>query len=205
MMKKIPVYLFLGFLESGKTTLIQKTLANERFGNGANILLPVCEEGLEKCDLSKLKQNNITLHVMEESSLLKLSDECGADRVVIEYNGMRHLNDLLMNKPESRLIFQTVFAAEASTIAMYLQSCRSLVVDKVNICGLAIYDRCHRQDKGAVLINENAVRPSVPHSIFMLLSILSQAYRMYCVRLTSLLTTQIPTAQAQRMPSKPTI
>lgn len=211
MMKKIPVYLFLGFLESGKTTLIQKTLANERFGNGENILLLVCEEGLEEYDLSKLKQNNITLHVMEESteleesSLLKLSDECGADRVVIEYNGMWHLNDLLMNKPESRLIFQTVFAADASTIAMYLQSCRSLVVDKVNICDLAIFDRCHRQDKGAVLINENAVRSSVPHSIFMLLSILSQAYRMYCVCRTSLLTTQIPTAQAQRMPSKPTI
>ena len=205
MMKKIPVYLFLGFLESGKTTLIQKTLANERFGNGENILLLVCEEGLEEYDLSKLKQNNITLHVIEESSLLKLSDECGADRVVIEYNGMRHLNDLLMNKPESRLIFRTVFAADASTIAMYLQSCRSLVVDKVNICDLAIFDRCHRQDKGAVLINENAVRSSVPHSIFMLLSILSQAYRMYCVCRTSLLTTQIPTAQAQRMPSKPTI
>lgn len=92
-MKKIPVYLFLGFLESGKTTLIQKTLANERFGNGENILLLVCEEGLEEYDLSKLKQNNITLHVIEESSLLKLSDECGADRVVIEYNGMWHLND----------------------------------------------------------------------------------------------------------------
>lgn len=106
-MKKIPVYLFLGFLESGKTTLIQKTLANKRFGNGENILLLVCEEGLEEYDLSKLKQNNITLHVMEESteleesSLLKLSDECGADRVVIEYNGMWHLNDLLMNKPEN--------------------------------------------------------------------------------------------------------
>lgn len=42
MMKKIPVYLFLGFLESGKTTLIQKTLTNERFGNGENILLLVC-------------------------------------------------------------------------------------------------------------------------------------------------------------------
>lgn len=70
-MKKIPVYLFLGFLESGKTTLIQKTLANERFGNGKNILLLVCEEDLEEYDLSKLKQNNITLHVMEETQNLK--------------------------------------------------------------------------------------------------------------------------------------
>lgn len=57
MMKKTPVYLFLGFLESGKTTLIQKTLTNERFGNGENILLLVCEEGLEEYDLSKLKQS----------------------------------------------------------------------------------------------------------------------------------------------------
>ena len=146
-MNKIPIYLFLGFLEGGKTTFIQKTLANDRFGNGENILLLVCEEGLEDYDFSQLKHNNVTLHVIEdktdldEQSLSRLSDECEADRIVIEYNGMWHLTDLLLNKPESWKVFQTVLVADASTIPMYVQSFRSLVVDKINVCDVAIFNR----------------------------------------------------------------
>ncbi len=146
-MNKVPVYLFLGFLEGGKTTFIQKTLENERFGNGENILLLVCEEGLEEYDFSELKHNNVTLHVIEdkteldEQSLLRLSNECEADRIVIEYNGMWHLTDLLLSKPENWLIFQTVFVADASTIPIYVQSFRSLVVDKVNVCDVVVFNR----------------------------------------------------------------
>ena len=146
-MNKVPVYLFLGFLEGGKTSFIQKTLANERFGNGENILLLVCEEGLEEYDFSELKHNNVTLHVIEDKteldvqSLLRLSDECEADRIVIEYNGMWHLTDLLLSKPENWLIFQTVFVADASTIPIYVQSFRSLVVDKVNVCDVVVFNR----------------------------------------------------------------
>lgn len=46
-MNKIPVYLFLGFIEGGKTSFIRKALANKRFGNAENILLLLCEEGIE--------------------------------------------------------------------------------------------------------------------------------------------------------------
>ena len=146
-MEKIPVYLFLGFLEGGKTAFIQKTLANERFGDGENILLLVCEEGLEEYDFSQLKHNNVTLHVIEdkteldEQSLLRMSDECEADKIVIEYNGMWHLTDLLLNKPESWKVFQTVLVADASTIPMYVNSFRSLVVDKVNVCDVVVFNR----------------------------------------------------------------
>ena len=43
-----PVYLFLGFLESGKTKFIQETLEDKRFCSGENTLLLVCEEGIEE-------------------------------------------------------------------------------------------------------------------------------------------------------------
>ena len=36
-----PVYLFLGFLESGKTKFIQETLEDERFDSGEKTLLLV--------------------------------------------------------------------------------------------------------------------------------------------------------------------
>ena len=44
----IPVYLFTGFLESGKTKFIQETLEDRRFNKGERTLLLVCEEGEEE-------------------------------------------------------------------------------------------------------------------------------------------------------------
>ena len=145
--KAIPVYLFLGFLEAGKTQFIQKTISDKRFGINENILLVVCEEGAEEYDLSQLGGKNITLHTFEDKSdldvqfLFKLSEECDADKILIEYNGMWHLTDLLLNKPENWKIFQTVFIADASTFQIYLQNFGSLVIDKVNVSDVVIFNR----------------------------------------------------------------
>ena len=46
----IPVYLFTGFLESGKTTLIKDTLLDPGFGQEEKTLLLVCEEGMVEYD-----------------------------------------------------------------------------------------------------------------------------------------------------------
>ena len=45
---EIPVYLFTGFLEAGKTRFIQETLEDERFNAGERTLLLLCEEGVEE-------------------------------------------------------------------------------------------------------------------------------------------------------------
>ena len=45
---EIPVYLFTGFLEAGKTKFIQETLENADFDTGENTLVIVCEEGIEE-------------------------------------------------------------------------------------------------------------------------------------------------------------
>ena len=42
--RDIPVYLFTGFLEAGKTKFIQETLEDRRFCNGERTLLLVCED-----------------------------------------------------------------------------------------------------------------------------------------------------------------
>ena len=41
----IPVYLFTGFLDSGKTTFLQTTLEDTRFNSGERTLVLLCEEG----------------------------------------------------------------------------------------------------------------------------------------------------------------
>ena len=48
MAEDVSVYLFLGFLDSGKTKFIQETLEDERMEDGGKTLLLVCEEGDEE-------------------------------------------------------------------------------------------------------------------------------------------------------------
>ena len=44
-MTAVPMYVFTGFLESGKTRFIQQTLEDPRFNSGERTLLLVLEEG----------------------------------------------------------------------------------------------------------------------------------------------------------------
>ena len=50
MARQIPVYLFVGQLESGKTKFIQETMEDPQFDSGDKTLLLVCEEGEEEYD-----------------------------------------------------------------------------------------------------------------------------------------------------------
>ena len=47
---KLPVYLFTGFLEGGKTTIIQESLNDQNFNSGEKTLILLCEEGIEELD-----------------------------------------------------------------------------------------------------------------------------------------------------------
>ena len=44
-MQEIPVYLFTGFMDSGKTTLVKDTLFNQGFVDEGKTLLICCEDG----------------------------------------------------------------------------------------------------------------------------------------------------------------
>lgn len=57
----VPVYLFTGFLESGKTSLIKDTLLDEGFNTGEKTLLFVCEEGVESYDEEFQKRQTLQL------------------------------------------------------------------------------------------------------------------------------------------------
>ena len=52
---EIPVYLFLGFLESGKTRFVQESFEDPRFDTGERTLVLQCEEGIEELDFSKFQ------------------------------------------------------------------------------------------------------------------------------------------------------
>ena len=43
--REIPVYLFTGFMDSGKTSLIQETLFENEFAEGGKGIIIMCEDG----------------------------------------------------------------------------------------------------------------------------------------------------------------
>lgn len=147
----IPVYLFLGFLEAGKTKFIQEAMEDKRFSTGEPTLLLICEEGIEEYDIAKIPQDNIYVHVVEEESELTeaylqgLIDKYNVVRVMIEYNGMWQINTLFENMPENWGVYQAVMIADATTFMQYNANMRGLVVDKLNLCELVYFNRFTRE------------------------------------------------------------
>ena len=59
MAEEIPVYLFTGFMDSGKTSLIKDTIFENDFANGSKGLIIMCEDGDVEYDMDKLKADYI--------------------------------------------------------------------------------------------------------------------------------------------------
>ena len=95
----IPVYVFTGFLDAGKTKFIQETLEDPRFNAGERTLLLVFEEGEEEYDLSAFPKKNVYLEVLDQDAvtprqLAAMQKKYRAERVVAELNGMKLVGDL---------------------------------------------------------------------------------------------------------------
>ena len=143
----IPVYLFTGFLEGGKTKFIQETLEDKRFCNGERTLLLVCEEGEEEYAPDQFADKNVFIREVETPEELNAGKLAGwlheteADRVVIEYNGMWLLDVLYGAMPEGWMVYQEFMFADAGTFITYNANMRQLVYDKLKSCELVVFNR----------------------------------------------------------------
>lgn len=145
--KDVPVYLFTGFLEAGKTKFIQETLEDRRFCNGERTLLLVCEEGEEEYAPDQFADKSVFIRVVESQdqltgeNLSRWLRETRAERVVIEYNGMWMLDLLYSAMPEGWMVYQEFMFADATTFLSYNSNMRQLVYDKLKSCELVVFNR----------------------------------------------------------------
>ena len=142
--KEIPVYLFLGFLESGKTKFIQETMEDERFDSGEKTLLLVCEEGEEEYDPSRFSVKKYAVEAIEELSPEALSSaqrKHDPDRILVEFNGMQELNALFEAMPDGWMINQVMTFFDSSTFLAYNRNMRQLVFDKIQYADLVVFNR----------------------------------------------------------------
>ena len=151
MASKIPVYLFTGFLEGGKTHMIQESMEDQKFNSGEKTLILQCEEGVDELDLSRFYGKNVYLETIEDESLLtceKLTELAKAhriDRVITEYNGMWMLQTLYENLPANWAIYQEMMFADANTFLSYNANMRQLMVDKLLNCEMVVLNRTPEQ------------------------------------------------------------
>lgn len=144
---EIPVYIFTGFLEAGKTKFIQETLEDERFNSGERTLLLLCEEGIEEFEPSHFTGKNVFIESIENEAdlsrklILSLFKKHKPERVIIEFNGMWQLDSLYSNLPKSCSVVQEMLFADAATFFNYNNNMRSLVVDKLKSCEVVIFNR----------------------------------------------------------------
>ena len=144
---QIPVYLFTGFLEAGKTRFIQETLEDKRFNKGEPTLLLVCEEGVEEYEPEEFSGHRVKLKAVEDESdltpenLTQWLAQAQAERVLVEYNGMWMLDSLYGALPEGWLVAQEFMFADANTFLNYNANMRQLTSDKLKSAELVVFNR----------------------------------------------------------------
>ena len=148
---EIPVYLFTGFLESGKTTFLQDALEGPDFNMGERTLFLLCEEGEVEYDESRFFGKNVFFEVIEneedltEELLEELQKKHRVERVIVEYNGMWMLDTFYRNMPLEWLTYQEMMFADARTFLSYNENMRQLVYDKLKSAEMVVFNRCTRE------------------------------------------------------------
>ena len=147
---EIPVYLMTGFLESGKTSFLQETLNDKKFfENKKDItLVLICEEGEVELDPSCFAGDGVYAEIIDSprkinpDKLSALQKKYKATRVLVEYNGMWLVKDLISALPEGWFVLQEMTFADASTYEVYNANMRNLTVDKLTNADLIVFNRC---------------------------------------------------------------
>ncbi len=144
---EVPVYLFTGFLEAGKTKALRETLEDERFSDGEKTLVLLLEEGIEEIDTANIPNGGAVIEVIDDEcdftkeKLTSLNKKHRPERVMIEVNGMWQLDTVYSNLPKGWFVYQEILFAECASFENYNANMRSLVVDKLQSCEMIVFNR----------------------------------------------------------------
>lgn len=148
MQESIAVYLFTGFMDSGKTSLIKETLIENGFGVGNNNLIICCEDGDVEFDVDELKKMNTELVMCEEKEdfntdfINKCIKNYKPDNIFIEYNGTWEVacfNEGIL--PESCELVQTLTTVDSTTFNNYLTNMRTMMMEQLFLSDVVIFNR----------------------------------------------------------------
>lgn len=161
-----PVYVFAGFLDSGKTSFINETLQSGSFAKkNDRILVLLCEEGENEVDTASFGNKNISVEALENQNQLNpdkleaLRKKHNANIVMLEYNGMWRMPELYNALPADWQIVDIMTFVDASSFDMYYNNVRDLFTDKVIDAGFVVFNRCVKDETDEQTLHK-AVRMS---------------------------------------------
>ncbi len=152
----LPVYLFTGFLDSGKTSFIRETLLDGQFQDGKTTLLIICEEGEEELETELLKKNEMEVRMIEDEEdvsreLLKTFDaEVRPARVIIEENGTWDVREIVESFPENWTLGQGIATVDSNTYEMYLSNMKQMMMNQFAYADLVLFNRCTEEHDRAM-------------------------------------------------------
>ena len=144
---EIPVYLFTGFLEGGKTSFIVETMKDPNFNDGKRkYLIITCEEGEVEYYPEELGEN-VSFASFDDEQMITpdrlnaMQKRSGAEIVLVEYNGMWMLDRLYNALPQNWLVYQEIFVCDSTTAQVFNANMRQLMVDKLTSCEMVVFNR----------------------------------------------------------------
>ena len=144
----IPVYVFTGFLESGKTQFIKEIIADPGFTENERTALLLCEEGIEEYDEREMLHYGTAIVPIESADRLtpnilkRVEQKFDPDRIIVEYNGMWKLDDLLAAFPARWELYQIVTTVDASTFELYSANMGPMMFEHITTADLVVFNRC---------------------------------------------------------------
>ena len=149
-----PVYVFSGFLDSGKTQAIKETLYNPNFNEGEPSLIICFEQGDVIYDDKFLKITNTQVLYLDSINDLtiekqkEIDKKYDVDRIFIELNGMENDNILYdIGFIKNWELAQTLTTIDASTFNMYMNNMRQFLYNHVVNAECIILNRSDNADK----------------------------------------------------------
>lgn len=164
-MQEIPIYLFTGFMDSGKTTLIKETLLENGFAEEGNSLIICCEDGEIEFSEAELEKINAKLVMIENEEdftaerLAQIDAEYHPDQIFLEYNGTWGMDTIMETAmPKGWTIIQSLATVDATTFDMYLANMRAMIMEQLFTADVVIFNRCDdNTDKGKYRRNVKAL------------------------------------------------
>ena len=145
----IPVYLFSGFMDSGKSSLIRETLVEGDFSENGKTLLILCEDGEVEFDENELAKVDTKMVMIEEEEsfttekLKELQLQYQPDQVFIEYNGTWQMSTFLeMELPKGWELVQALATVDATSFDLYLNNMRAMIMEQLFAADVVILNRC---------------------------------------------------------------
>lgn len=145
--QEIPVYFFTGFMDSGKTSLVQETLFENDFADGKGIII-MCEDGDVEYDVDKLAEINFSLVTIEKEEdftsarLAEINEEYKPETVFIEYNGTWEVAHFLeANLPKGWVVVQSLATVDSTTFENYWNNMRAIMQEQVFDADVVIFNR----------------------------------------------------------------